>query len=121
MISGLMYKTLAVNGLRIEIYTALRLLIAINFSSSLLQETLVRNQLNLRQRQDLEKTWAQQAYKKRTQEIESKLRARSPGLLLQEQCDKYSRCCQCTRHQVNCGQSNVWSETRYVSGSRLMV
>lgn len=87
----------------------------------LLQETLVRNQLNLQQRQDLEKTWARQALKKRSREIEEKLRARSPGLLLQEQCDKYSGCGQCTRRKSNYGQSNVWSETRYVSGSRLII
>jgi len=87
----------------------------------LLQETLHRNQLNLQQRQDLEKTWARQALKKRSREIEDKLRARSPGLLLHEQCDKYSGCAQCTRRKSNYGQGNVWSETRYVSGSRLMV
>ena len=95
--------------------------ISIFFSNSLLQETLHRNQLNLQQRQDLEKTWARQALKKRSREIEDKLRARSPGLLLHEQCDKYAGCGQCTRRKSNYGHSNVWSETRYVSGSRLMV
>ncbi|XP_066927000.1 coiled-coil domain-containing protein 81-like isoform X2 [Clytia hemisphaerica] len=87
----------------------------------LLQETLMRNQANLKQRQDLEKTWARQAIKKRGREIDDKLRDYSAGMLLQEQCDKYKRCGQCTRHTGNYGQSNVWSETRYVSGSRLMV
>ena len=81
----------------------------------------MRNQANLKQRQDLEKTWARQALKKRGREIEDKLRDYSAGMLLQEQCDKYQRCGQCTRHTGNYGQSNVWSETRYVSGSRLMV
>merc|ERR1712080_498051 len=73
--------------------------------AELLEETLIRNSLNLQQRK----------------ELEEKLRARSTGLLLQEQCDKYASCDQCTRKRTNYGRSNVWSESRYVSGSRLMV
>lgn len=91
------------------------------FAFSLLQETLVRNQVHLSQRQDLEKTWAAHAMSKRAKEMEERMRARSPGMLLQEQCDKYKRCGQCNRYNRNVGQSNVWTESRYVSGSRLMV
>jgi len=87
----------------------------------LLEETLVRNSLNLQQRKELEKTWAVHDMKKKAKELEEKLRDRSPGLLLQEQCDKYDSCNQCTRKPTNYGRSNVWSESRYVSGSRLMV
>jgi len=89
--------------------------------ADLLDETLVRNSLNLQQRKELEKTWAVHDMHKKAKELEEKLRARSPGLLLQEQCDKYASCNQCTRKQANYGRSNVWSESRYVSGSRLMV
>jgi len=89
--------------------------------ADLLQETLARSNLNLKQRQDLEKTWAVHATNKRTKEMEEKLRGRSAGLLLQEQCDKYKKCAQCPRRLDNCGQSNVWAETRYVSGSRLII
>lgn len=89
--------------------------------TELLQETLVRSQLNLQQRKDLENTWAVHAMKKKSKEFEEKLRARSPGLLLQEQCDKYKRCVQCTRKPLNIGISNVWAESRYVSGSRLII
>merc|ERR1719206_1069204 len=87
--------------------------------TDLLHETLVRNSLNLQQRKELEKTWAVHDMHKKAKELEEKLRARSPGLLLQEQCDKYASCNQCTRKQANYGRSNVWSESRYVSGSRL--
>ncbi|XP_057306589.1 coiled-coil domain-containing protein 81-like isoform X2 [Hydractinia symbiolongicarpus] len=89
--------------------------------TELLQETLVRSQLNLQQRKDLENTWALHAMKKKSKEFEEKLWARSPGLLLQEQCDKYKRCVQCTRKPMNIGISNVWAESRYVSGSRLII
>jgi len=89
--------------------------------AELLEETLIRNSLNLQQRKELEKTWAVHDMKKKAKELEEKLRTRSPGLLLQEQCDKYASCDQCTRKQTNYGRSNVWSESRYVSGSRLMV
>lgn len=89
--------------------------------AELLEETLVRNTLNLQQRKELERTWAINDMKKKAKELEERLRARSPGLLLQEQCDKYANCNQCTRKQTNYGRSNVWSESRYVSGSRLMV
>jgi len=89
--------------------------------ADLLQETLARSNLNLKQRQDLEKTWAVHATNKRTKEMEEKLRGRSAGLLLQEQCDKYKKCAQCPRRLDNGGQSNVWAETRYVSGSRLII
>ena len=42
-------------------------------------------------------------------------------MLLQEQCKKYLRCRQCQRKRENKGTSNVLSESRYISGSRLMI
>ena len=91
------------------------------FFSSLLEETLTRNQRNLKQRHDLEAHWAAHSLKKRAREMQEKLDAEAPGVLLQEQCDKYHRCDQCTRIPENEGKSNVWSESRYVSGSRLII
>lgn len=42
-------------------------------------------------------------------------------MLIHEQCDKYHRCKQCGRRPQNCGESNVWSESRFIPGSRLIV
>ncbi|XP_033635192.1 coiled-coil domain-containing protein 81-like [Asterias rubens] len=72
-------------------------------------------------RKSLEETWSNAASLKRSREEELKLRAQSPGVLVHEQCDKYHRCDQCQRRLGNCGESNIWSESRYIPGSRLMV
>ncbi|XP_052811861.1 coiled-coil domain-containing protein 81-like isoform X2 [Mya arenaria] len=75
--------------------------------------------LNLRKR--LEQDWTRASLVKRDRLEEDKVRALSPGMLLHEQCDKYNRCAQCKRQTKNCGESNLWSESRYIPGSRLMV
>ncbi|XP_076077845.1 coiled-coil domain-containing protein 81-like isoform X6 [Mytilus galloprovincialis] len=72
-------------------------------------------------RKDLEGDWRSAAMSKKEKEMEDRLHALSPSLLLHEQCDKYSRCRQCKRKMKNCGESNIWSESRYIPGSRLMV
>nr|XP_015219565.1 PREDICTED: coiled-coil domain-containing protein 81 [Lepisosteus oculatus] len=45
----------------------------------------------------------------------------SGSQLLMDQCEKYRRCFQCKRRTTNCGESNIWKDTRYIPGSRLMV
>jgi hypothetical protein len=45
----------------------------------------------------------------------------SQGVLVHEQCDQYKRCAQCQRHTNNCGTSNIWRDTRYIPGTRIMV
>lgn len=75
--------------------------------------------INTRKR--LEEDWVRASLLKRDRLEEDKVRALSPGILLHEQCDKYSRCAQCKRQMKNCGESNLWSESRYIPGSRLMV
>lgn len=72
-------------------------------------------------RKRLEDDWLKAAEVKKTRELEDRIRALSPSLLLHEQCDKYNRCAQCKRKLNNCGESNIWSESRYIPGSRLMV
>lgn len=72
-------------------------------------------------RKHLEEEWQHASYAKREREQEEKARALSPGILVHEQCDKYKRCGQCKRRTTNCGESNIWSESRYIPGSRLMV
>ncbi|XP_069127195.1 coiled-coil domain-containing protein 81-like isoform X1 [Argopecten irradians] len=81
--------------------------------------TRFNNRYHLRKR--LETDWQKAATIKKNNEMEERLRALSPSLLVHEQCDKYKRCGQCKRKMVNCGESNIWSESRYIPGSRLMV
>ena len=73
-------------------------------------------------RRALERSWAENLRRKRLRERDEKdLRVQSPGVLIQEQCDKYHRCGQCGRRPWNCGESNIWRESRYIAGSRLIV
>ena len=72
-------------------------------------------------RKRLEDDWTRAVMMKQDRLKEDHLRAMSPGILLHEQCDKYNRCTQCKRVLRNYGESNLWSESRYIPGSRLMV
>ncbi|XP_061176644.1 coiled-coil domain-containing protein 81-like isoform X3 [Saccostrea echinata] len=72
-------------------------------------------------RRRLEEDWAESSKRKREREMEERLHQLAPGSLLHEQCDKYNRCKQCKRKLNNCGESNIWRESRYIPGSRLMV
>ena len=73
-------------------------------------------------RKELETSWQNAVKEKHEhgQRIE-KNTDQSPGLLLHDQCKKYLRCNQCQRRRDNLGTSNVLSDSRYISGSRLMV
>lgn len=72
-------------------------------------------------RKRLEDDWAESSKQKHDREMEERLHQLAPGALLHEQCDKYHRCQQCKRKMNNCGESNIWRESRYIPGSRLMV
>uniref|UniRef100_A0A8C8S6F8 Coiled-coil domain containing 81 n=1 Tax=Pelusios castaneus TaxID=367368 RepID=A0A8C8S6F8_9SAUR len=66
--------------------------------------------------------WQKSAGMKKLRELEEKLFERAGDkLMLLDQCERYRRCFQCKRRTTNCGESNVWSESRYIPGSRLMV
>lgn len=81
----------------------------------------LRHQERLNARRSLEESWASNVARKRDLDQDERQRAQSPGMLIHEQCDKYHRCKQCGRRPQNCGESNVWSESRYIPGSRLIV
>eukprot|EP00112_Aurelia_sp_Birch-Aquarium-sp1_P010963 Seg2317.3 transcript_id=Seg2317.3/GoldUCD/mRNA.D3Y31 product="Coiled-coil domain-containing protein 81" protein_id=Seg2317.3/GoldUCD/D3Y31 len=87
----------------------------------LLDETLNRHSERVKLRRDLEDTWLQSSKTKHSREQEEQRRAQSPGELLHEQCDKYRRCKCCKRQMPNSGESHVWCESRYISGSRIIV
>ncbi|XP_022082027.1 coiled-coil domain-containing protein 81-like isoform X2 [Acanthaster planci] len=87
----------------------------------LIEDRANRYNDSVKTRKSLEETWKEAASLKRQREEEQKLRAQSPGILMHEQCEHYHRCDQCRRRLGNCGESNIWSESRYIPGSRLMV
>ncbi|XP_030851180.1 coiled-coil domain-containing protein 81-like [Strongylocentrotus purpuratus] len=72
-------------------------------------------------RKSLEETWKEADALKKSREEEQVLKLQSSGILLHEQCDQYHRCEQCLRVLKNCGESNIWSESRYIPGSRLIM
>ncbi|MBN3322712.1 CCD81 protein, partial [Atractosteus spatula] len=74
-----------------------------------------------RMRASLEDTWALSAEAKHQRDLEERSFIKSGSQLLMDQCEKYRRCFQCKRRTTNCGESNIWKDTRYIPGSRLMV
>ncbi len=73
-------------------------------------------------RKDLEQDWMRAFEEKKFRDIdEIQHRLAHDGLIVHEQCDKYKRCAQCQRDVKNCGESNIWKETRNTAGNRLMV
>jgi len=77
--------------------------------------------LHLRYREKLQEDWARAAAAKHAAESSEHARILTPGRLLHEQCDQYKRCGQCKRRTDNCGETNLWKESRYIAGSRLIV
>uniref|UniRef100_A0A8D2KRP7 Coiled-coil domain containing 81 n=1 Tax=Varanus komodoensis TaxID=61221 RepID=A0A8D2KRP7_VARKO len=70
----------------------------------------------------LQDDWRKSAELKRQRDYEEKLFQRAGDkLLLLDQCAKYRRCYQCKRSLSHNGGTNVWTSTKYVPGSRLMV
>lgn len=72
-------------------------------------------------RKSLDDSWKQNISMKLEKESEEKQHAEEPSLRLHQQCDKYRRCNKCKRAVHNKGQSNLFKESRYVPGARLMV
>ncbi|XP_071186852.1 coiled-coil domain-containing protein 81-like [Salvelinus alpinus] len=72
-------------------------------------------------RASLEDTWRRSADLKRHRDREEKEFIRSGSSLLIDQCEQYRRCYQCKRKTENCGETNIWKESHYIPGSRLMV
>lgn len=89
--------------------------------ADLIEDRVTAHKRSVGMRQNLERNWQSHHFDKIQRETEEKERLRTPGMLLLQQTDKYRRCGQCERRPRNCGESNIWSESRYIPGSRLMV
>ncbi|KAJ6664869.1 hypothetical protein lerEdw1_005841 [Lerista edwardsae] len=75
-------------------------------------------QMNLAVRDD----WQKSIELKRLRDYEEKLFKRAGDkLLLLDQCANYRRCYQCKKRLDNSGETNIWADTKYIPGSRLVV
>ncbi|XP_021178206.2 coiled-coil domain-containing protein 81 [Fundulus heteroclitus] len=72
-------------------------------------------------RMSLEDEWSQSAELKRRREEEEKRFLRSAGQLLVDKLEECRRCCRCKRRMANCGETNIWRDSRYLSGSQFMI
>uniref|UniRef100_A0A3P8UCI0 Coiled-coil domain containing 81 n=1 Tax=Amphiprion percula TaxID=161767 RepID=A0A3P8UCI0_AMPPE len=68
----------------------------------------------------LEDDWSRSAKLKHKREEEERRFLRSAGQLLVDKLAEYKHCCQCKRRTTNCGETNIWKESHYLSGSQFM-
>ncbi|KAM9408272.1 coiled-coil domain-containing protein 81-like [Pholidichthys leucotaenia] len=68
----------------------------------------------------LEADWSRSAKLKQNQEEEERRFMRSAGQLLVDKLAEYRRCCQCKRRTSNSGETNIWKDSHYLSGSQFM-
>ncbi|XP_069553928.1 coiled-coil domain-containing protein 81-like isoform X1 [Brachyistius frenatus] len=69
----------------------------------------------------LEDEWSRSAKLKHEREEEERRFLRSAGQLLIDKLAEYRRCCQCQRKTTNCGETNIWKDSHYLSGSQFMI
>ncbi|XP_076587231.1 coiled-coil domain-containing protein 81-like isoform X1 [Chaetodon auriga] len=76
-------------------------------------------------RRDISKSladeWSRSAKLKHQREEEERRFLRSAGQLLVDKLAQYGRCCQCKRRTTNCGETNIWKDSHYLSGSQFMI
>lgn len=87
----------------------------------LIADRVGQHKKNLVLRQSLESNWRVHQDSKLKRLREERQALSTPGKLLLQQTEHYRRCAQCQRGTHNCGESNIWAESRYIPGSRLMV
>ncbi len=81
-----------------------------------------RYRRDLKIRKNLEKDWIHAIDDKHKRDEDEKMHLKAPqGILVHEQCDQYKRCAQCQRNLDNLGKTNIWKDTRYLTGARIMV
>lgn len=88
---------------------------------SLLSDRRERFRRSYTIRKELENDWTNAANEKQKRDQDERTHVYAPqGILVHEQCDQYKRCAQCQRSLNNCGTSNIWKDTRYIPGTRIM-
>ncbi|XP_070765490.1 coiled-coil domain-containing protein 81-like [Enoplosus armatus] len=69
----------------------------------------------------IEDEWSRSVKLKHQREEEERRFLRSAGQLLVDKLAQYRRCCQCKRRTTNCGETNIWKDSHYLSGSQFMI
>ncbi|KAM7405929.1 hypothetical protein PAMP_000342 [Pampus punctatissimus] len=69
----------------------------------------------------LENEWCWSVKLKHQREEEERHFLRSAGQLLVDKLAQYRRCCQCKRRTSNSGETNIWKDSHYLSGSQFMI
>ncbi|XP_055010955.1 coiled-coil domain-containing protein 81 [Boleophthalmus pectinirostris] len=87
---------------------------------------LIQDRVNhFEKKQDLSRSllndWSQSVKLKQQREEEERCFLRSAGQLLVDKLVEYRRCAQCKRRTSNCGQSNIWRDSHYLSGSQFII
>ncbi|KAH9525099.1 Coiled-coil domain-containing protein 81 [Bulinus truncatus] len=77
--------------------------------NDLRDERAFKHLIHSESRKHLEKDWQKSLEARRARELEEHFHSLSPGILLHEQCDRYSHCRQCKRRMNNCGETNIWT------------
>ncbi|XP_071344860.1 coiled-coil domain-containing protein 81-like isoform X2 [Trachinotus anak] len=69
----------------------------------------------------LEEEWSRSVKLKHQREEEERRLLRSAGQLLVDKLAQYRRCSQCKRRTSNLGETNIWKDSHYLSGSQFMI
>ncbi|XP_076740175.1 coiled-coil domain-containing protein 81 [Maylandia zebra] len=69
----------------------------------------------------LEQDWSRSVKHKYQQEEDERRFRRSAGLLLVDKLAEYRRCSQCKRRTTNYGETNIWKDSHYLSGTQFMI
>ena len=75
----------------------------------------------MRNRKELEDSWQRTIEDKKQRDQEEMEYRKNPAEPLHEQSHRYQRCGKCQRNVRNWGESKFWRETRYPSGSKIMI
>ncbi|KAG8137032.1 hypothetical protein E2320_005578, partial [Naja naja] len=71
---------------------------------------------------NIPKDWRKSAGLKRQRDYEEKLFQRAGDkLMLLDQCARYRRCYQCKKGLNQFGENNIWTDSKYIPGSRLII
>ncbi|XP_017159325.1 coiled-coil domain-containing protein 81 [Poecilia reticulata] len=72
-------------------------------------------------RKSLEDDWSRSVELKHRREDEERRFLRSTGKLLVDKLEECQRCWRCKKRTTNCGETNIWKDSRYLSGSQFMI
>ncbi|CAN9507199.1 unnamed protein product [Ophioblennius macclurei] len=87
---------------------------------------LILDRINrFERRRDINKSlkseWCRSAKLKNMRDEEEQRFLRSAGQLLVDKIAEYRRCCQCKRKTTNLGETNIWKDSNYLSGTQFMI